>query len=864
MKRSLATAGVIMSAHDMDSIKLALNQLRHSQQNVEMKLEAFFAHDIMQENTTLKQSVETLRLQLRESSAKLEAAKRDHTELAAKFKHELHTKRMAVLALTERQHRTYLDAGLQKQRIEINKIHDEMIQITIDMQKEINALDQEERAPILAELQTLRTRISAQVQSSHERRQAAWFSATNHQHNKLKEVQKMPIDDAAMNAIRRFFAWETFFGLKVISVVGAFLILLGAFTFGVNFFTGMGPGMQNATIFMLGIALMGGGEFFYRKKWRGGFTLALTSGGSAVLFTGAALGYMTLGVLPMWAALAIFAAVSLLSFAAALRYDAQLIAAFALMGGFMPMGVLSESAALFGTLYLTLLGLLTLAITTHKQWRVVRFMGLGMGLIALMILSALSNASSLENVGLIRIVLGIAIALHYLAYFTVPIFIIWLKRIPLRTSDIVLLIGNVVIHYLIALAWMGATVRLLLLTSHFANMWLVIVTVFFAVSFIVMACVVERKVGSDIPESETSALRMLFFFISIAFITLAVFIGFNSAWLSMGLLIQSLALLLYGLIRRRVRFTAAGTIIGLICLFVFLMFNVPHGYEWHFRWQYLAITSSALLISALIWKVKPTDTSLSSFVEIFRAVTVMNAWVFIIYLLHSPLAPLLTRHMGEHAPTMAAVVCILLGFVVAFVLPRVRRVHQHGYLAAAIIVGVVASTWLTVFNTNTVAVANHLGMRVALVALYIIVNITAVGWFNDLLRFLCGLRKLSLDWYPLILSVGTMLLATQNLVVQFSLGASSWILTLFFALVALGWVVFGFIKRNVQIRISGLGLVFFAVFKLFLLDLRGLQTTERIVTFFIGGFILLGISFAYQWFNKRLATTDEQPSVLHD
>ena len=95
-------------------------------------------------------------------------------------------------------------------------------------------------------------------------------------------------------------------------------------------------------------------------------------------------------------------------------------------------------------------------------------------------------------------------------------------------------------------------------------------------------------------------------------------------------------------------------------------------------------------------------------------------------------------------------------------------------------------------------------ISVVVFSLFIIVNLITIGWINDLLRFMSGLGKLSPGWYPLLVSGVVMLLVTQNLVVQLSLSASSLILTLIFGLMALGWVVYGFAKRNSVTRIAGL------------------------------------------------------------
>jgi len=43
-----------------------------------------------------------------------------------------------------------------------------------------------------------------------------------------------------------------------------------------------------------------------------------------------------------------------------------------------------------------------------------------------------------------------------------------------------------------------------------------------------------------------------------------------------------------------------------------------------------------------------------------------------------------------------------------------------------------------------------------------------------------------------------------------------------------------------------------AVAKLFLLDLTGLTQLQRIISYFVLGGVLVGISFVYQYFNRQL------------
>ena len=69
---------------------------------------------------------------------------------------------------------------------------------------------------------------------------------------------------------------------------------------------------------------------------------------------------------------------------------------------------------------------------------------------------------------------------------------------------------------------------------------------------------------------------------------------------------------------------------------------------------------------------------------------------------------------------------------------------------------------------------------------------------------------------------------------------------------ALLWIILGFLKRNSIIRKFGLGLSIMATAKLVFIDLSGLTSFTRMISYFAFGIFLLGISLVYQHFNKRL------------
>jgi len=71
------------------------------------------------------------------------------------------------------------------------------------------------------------------------------------------------------------------------------------------------------------------------------------------------------------------------------------------------------------------------------------------------------------------------------------------------------------------------------------------------------------------------------------------------------------------------------------------------------------------------------------------------------------------------------------------------------------------------------------------------------------------------------------------------------LLTMAWTIQGLVLMAAGFLLRERTLRLSGLGLFAVCLFKVFVIDLRGLETIYRILSFIVLGIILLLVSFAY-------------------
>ena len=77
-------------------------------------------------------------------------------------------------------------------------------------------------------------------------------------------------------------------------------------------------------------------------------------------------------------------------------------------------------------------------------------------------------------------------------------------------------------------------------------------------------------------------------------------------------------------------------------------------------------------------------------------------------------------------------------------------------------------------------------------------------------------------------------------------------LTMAWAMEARALLGAGFPMRDRLQRLSGLALFMLCVLKLFLYDLRALETVNRILSFIVLGLILVGVSWVYTRFRDRL------------
>lgn len=155
-----------MDTGGIDRIRKAIDSLHDSHTAVEVALKAFEEQDLSKENSRLRETVERLNAKLKKSGDETVALRQEHEALTSNFKHELFSKRTALLGLSERQHQAYLSAGLERERMRISTLYAELQKTMSDMSAQLHTLDVVERNPLLTEMTDLHERINEQARQS--------------------------------------------------------------------------------------------------------------------------------------------------------------------------------------------------------------------------------------------------------------------------------------------------------------------------------------------------------------------------------------------------------------------------------------------------------------------------------------------------------------------------------------------------------------------------------------------------------------------------------------------------------------------------------------------------------------------------
>ena len=821
------------------NLKEIISRQKEALMQLEAECQAIENRDSARENVELKAELEKIRADYEKARSNISALADENARLKNALHEQIYNEKIKIVNTTAQKLDIYFKSSIGGEqnrlavlendvRLRIDGITATLRRYNIDTKDEIYAR--------LNELTALLYKKVTIVRANAAHTHAAFSEA---QRNELDALKGEQITDEQVRLVAKKNNFERFVGLNLLNAIGIFLIIIGVITAARYTYVQLPEMLKGIMMFALGGAMLIAGELMNRKK-PNIFSLGITAGGVGILYVALATSYFGLGILDMYPAVTVCILITAAAFVLSNRYNSQVIMAFALIGGYLPMFSIGSSAAIIygAMIYFAALNLLALMISFSKKWRVPSYIGLILNIFGTVYICFNFRYSStvIEKAIVILYVL-----FAFLIYTLIPIVSTYRTKAKFRKSDVVLFAINT---FFSSLIMYGVFYMLGLKDFNGA------LAIAFASIYFFLGRLIEKKFTG-----EECNMKALFYLTGLVFVVLIIPLQFGRVWLSLGWLAEGVALTTYGILNNGKTFRRTGLIISGLCFSAFLLVDCLWT-DGLFAYKYFAITLGSLIIlGTYMYKRMMAD----EFAKIYKYFALVNVWFYMLYSIGKLRTMLLHvyGYGGTYSINYLILAAAIVGtFLIAYALPRIKILSDLGIKIISIILYIIGILGLFAVNAAGGPISHPspvpFGVMLVGTLVLVIVGLISVLAVRDLMKLIVSGRELGMEWYSLIISGYFVLILTQNLITQYNLTFSSAVISIIYVLTALAWIIYGFMRRYSYIRRFGLGLAILAVIKLFLIDLSSLAQGYRIVSYFALGITLVVISFVYQYFSKRL------------
>ena len=808
---------------------------------LEQEADVIISSDLTKENERLKSELAKAEDSLAKKSEELAVVKAQSTQYKNALFEQVYSRKITILNKAEETNRIYFAADVAGETHRLEHLQQHLHQRAVQLKQQLEKHNCKARDELITKIDTLTAETAEAVKVARQEAAKAYESHQAYSAEYFAGLKQEQITDEVVESIAKKNSLEAFVGGNLINKIGIVFIILGLITVSRFAVLAMSDLMRALLMAAISLAFLVAGEFLNRKK-PNVFSLGLTSTGVAGLYVSLSISYFVFGIVGMIPALILCILITAGAFALSMRYNSQTIAAFALVGGYIPMTSIFGNATLVysAMVYFVVLNLFVFLLSFYKKWRVSMFMGFAFNLIGTIVIVSEVHSIWLHDSQAISAIIYVMFA--FAIYTVIPIISNYRTKNPFSTADVVLLTMNTVISSII--------MYVVLIAFSFDYLHGAAAVVF-AITYLGLGKLMQLYF---VKEKHTAAM---FYITGLTFTVLVVPLQFDFMWLTFGWLVQAVLMSVYGILKDHRRIKLAGYIVGWLCFVSFVLFDITRM-DALFAYRYLAVTLGSIgILVALAYKGRLYSVT----EKIYKYVVLINVWFYLIYLIgrSQGFAKEQLMYTGFNSGSVLISLGILITFLFALLLVRLPVIADKGMK--------IISLWISSFGILAVVfylqVGTHMNGRsigTIIISTLIIVILCAfaLNAMRLLLVFFAVEYKMSVEWVPFGISAFFLMLLTQVLVVQYSVPFTSIAISIIFVIAALLWIIFGFVKRYVFMRRFGLGLSILAVAKLFLVDLPGLTDGHRIVSYFAFGATLLGISFVYQYFRKHFVLKIEK------
>ncbi|NUU77271.1 DUF2339 domain-containing protein [Paenibacillus xylanilyticus] len=833
-----------------DRLRQVQEQQRQLVKEYNSLLQDYQSDDLIVQNEQLHEQVEAHKQKLHQLETRARKMEEENARLRMALSEQMLDEKLNLIRVSQEKMETYFrgKTGVHNDRLEA---HEHRTKINM------NALFNKASEELQGDADEFKERIAYLAAEVKERielhRQTLWEREEAVRQQMKHGYEHMAEEGLSEETIQRRIRqnrMEMKIGLSWINKVAILLIILGVgAAFQYSYSTWFNDEMKGGAFFLLGVLMLAGGEWLFRRKHRT-FAMGLLGGGISVLFGSIFYSYFLLHIIGLYTGLGLSVLVSAVSVLLSLRYQSRTICSLGLVGGYLPLFSymayfgLSGNSVYVAMIYLLLLNGIIVLISFGKRWPIVHYISFLFNTPSMLILLWLSPS---HVVGM-----GYAVVTFAL-YLGITLAYPFKHRVKLTWWDFALLAMNTSISCLMlyvlfdAEGWDDAQGLLALI---------------FCLVYFGLARWVQRNM---VQEKQT---LLLFYITSLTFAILMIPFQFGAKWLSMGWLIEGILLVMLGHLKRFRSVERAGWGVVLLCVFTFVYYDVlvlyMVGEQSYFMLKYSCITLGALFITlyyamvgrGLLSKAKIQHSVLElGTLNIFKYATLGNLWLYVLYESNE----LYTRAVEgtfllylfyKWLMFAALTIALAYGLSKAKVLhDRIVQYYTTFLHAAGCCIALAVTLSMPALEPG---VQQHSAAEIVGLLVLIIFNVGVFFAGRDLL--IAGIRGQfkSVEWYPVIAGVYLLGVITVFLTVQFQWGDIGLMFSLVYLLLAILYIAYGFRRRYVMIRRLGLGLTLFSTGKMVFYDVSLLTTGSKIIAYFSFGVLLLGISYLYQKVSSRM------------
>ena len=833
----------------VENLKSVLVKQKEVIRNLETEIINIETSDLSIENKNLKTELEKYQGFLEKEKSDNLKISEENKKLRNALYEQFYNEKIQILNSVNSKMDVYYKSNIQGEvnrltslETSVKKQIDEMVSVLKE-----NSVSIEDE--IYKELEELRDQLKIKINFAREELARKTGAFSENRVEALVKLKQETVTEDEIKARVKQNNIESFIGLNIINKLGVLLLVIGVIAASQYTYTKLPDILKGLFAFTFGVILLIAGELLNRKKTNV-FSLGITSGGIAILYVALALSFFKFGILDVYPALGLCVLITLVAFVLSQRYNSQTISTFAMIGGYLPLfSIAGDKTIVYGAMvYFVILNMLALIISVNRKWTATAYIGFILNVIGSLYISSIMfyGKFSKEEFSMDDFITILYIIFAFIIYTLIPVIGSFRKKLSLKNTDIVLMSMNTVISTLLLYS-----VFYILKLSDFTG----ILAIIFAIVYLALGKFVEKFMTKE------QKAKALFYITGLTFIVLIIPFQFGKVWLSLGWLVEGITLLSYGIYKELKDFKKVGVIISFMCFAAFILLDVLNYDSSLFLYKYLAITAGSIIVLISLIYIKNLA---GQPILLFKYATTINLWIFLLYFTGNKLDGYLStllKHSSLNVGYMTIGAMILVSFITAYIIPRIKILCDNVIKAISAIIYVIALINIFFLNFTSPVIGTMYKMTVTVSIIgtieLLVIAVLAILALRDLILCFVIDGKLGIEWYPLIISFYFVVVLTQNLIIQYGLGFNNAIISIIYLITAFLWITFGFIKRYAFIRRVGLGLSILSVAKLFIIDLSFLSQGYKIVSYFIFGVMLIVISFVYQHFSKRIDSIGE-------